>query len=79
MKKNFRCTDDAAWEAGLDKAEAMRRAGYDIDMTSVLNAAVQQFAVESAEQSAARFGIAKGDQPVGIYRRPVARTEPVGK
>src|SRR3982751_6536788 len=60
MKKNFRCTDDAAWEAGLEKAEAMRREGYDIDMTSVLNSAVRQFADEKPEQSAARVGLAKG-------------------
>jgi hypothetical protein len=79
MKKNFRCTDDAAWEAGLAKAEAMRREGYDIDMTSVLNSAVRQFADERPEQSAARFGLTKSDQPVAIYRKPLARSEPVGK
>jgi hypothetical protein len=79
MKKNFRCTDDAAWEAGLEKAEAMRREGYDIDMTSVLNSAVRQFADEKPEQSAARFGLTKGDQPVAIYRKPLARSEPVGQ
>jgi hypothetical protein len=79
MKKNFRCTDDAAWEAGLKKAEAMRRAGYDIDMTSVLNSAVRQFADEETEQSVARFGLTKGEKPVAIYRKPLARPEPVGQ
>jgi hypothetical protein len=79
MKKNFRCTDDAAWGAGLAKAEAMRRAGYDIDMTSVLNTAVRQFADETPEASAARFGLVKGEKPVAIYRKPLARTEPVGR
>jgi hypothetical protein len=79
MKKNFRCTDDAAWEAGLKKAEAMRRAGYDIDMTIVLNTAVIQFPNESIEESVARLGLTKTGAPVAIYRKPVARTEPVGQ
>jgi hypothetical protein len=79
MKKNFRCDDDPAWDAGLAKAEAMRRAGYDIDMTYVLNSAVRQFADETPEQSAARLGLTKGEKPVAIYRKPLARSESVGQ
>lgn len=66
MKKNFRCTDDAAWEDGLRKAEAMRRAGYDVDMTRVLNSAVAVFVAETPAESAERLGLIKGDAPVNI-------------
>jgi hexokinase len=66
VKKNFRCTDDEAWDAGLAKAEAMRRAGYDVDMTRVLNDAVTVFVGETPEQSAERLGLVKGEKPVSI-------------
>jgi hypothetical protein len=66
-KKNFRCTDDAAWEAGLGKGEVMRRAGYDIDMTSVLNRAVLQFVEETIEETVARFELTQGEQPVNVH------------
>jgi hypothetical protein len=80
MKKNFPVHRRRGVGGGLEKGGGDAAAeGYDIDMTSVLNSAVRQFADEGTEQSAARFGLAKGDQPVAIYRRPLARPEPVGQ
>ena len=73
-KKNFRCADDAVWERALTKAEQMRRQGFDIDMTAVLNAAVRQFASEHEAETVQRFGLVRSDAPVPLYRRPVART-----
>lgn len=73
-KKNFRCTDDAVWEKCLTKAEEMRRQGFDIDMTAVLNAAVRQFASEEIAATRLRLGLIRADAPVPLYRRPVART-----
>lgn len=72
-KKNFRCTDDAIWEHALAKAEHMRRRGYDVDLTLVLNRAVRQFADESIETSAEYLELSRSDTPVTLYRRPVAR------
>lgn len=72
-KKNFRCTDDAVWEKGLAKAEEMRRAGYDVDMTLVLNLAVRQYAEETDRETAERLGLVRGGRPMPLYRRPVAR------
>lgn len=72
-KKNFRCADDAVWEKGLAKAGEMRRAGYDVDMTLVINLAVRQFADETPDQSAERLALTSTDEPVPLYRKPVSR------
>ena len=69
-KKNFRCSDDELWDKGLTKTEDMRRAGYDIDMTMVLNRAVRQLAEETPEQTAERLGLQAGEGPAKLYRRP---------
>lgn len=73
-KKNFKVRDLEDWDTGLRKCEQMRRAGYDIDMTMVLNAAVERFAAESAEDTAKRMGIQKGEEPVAAWRNPYPRT-----
>lgn len=69
-KKNFRCADDAMWATGLEKAESMRRAGYDIDLSLVLNQAIRQFIGETVEQTARRLELTAAENPVPLYRRP---------
>lgn len=71
-KQNFRY-DVTRWGKAQDKTVRMRRAGYDVDMTKVLTAATDQFVDETDEQTVVRLGLARQDQPVGIYRRPAAR------
>lgn len=71
-KKNFRCDPDL-WNRALDKAEVMRRNGYDIDMTKLLTKAVAEFVDEREVTTAARLDITRGPGPVGIYRRPAPR------
>lgn len=69
-KKNFRCADDEVWKVGIEKTESMRRAGYDIDMSMVLNQAIRQLAAETVEQTARRLELVAADKPVPLYRRP---------
>jgi hypothetical protein len=72
-KKNFKCDSKTKWEPAMDKAAAMRDAGYDVDLTFVLNAAIVQFRDETAEQTAERLGLVKSDKPVKTYRAPRPR------
>ena len=64
------------WKPAADKCEQMRRAGYDIDVTLVMNHALVDFAKESIDDTAERMGLAKGDQPARIRRQP--RTWEIG-
>lgn len=75
-KKNFRA-ENAEWAAGIRKTQAMRRDGYPIDMTVVMEWALRQFIGETPGESAKRLGITKGDSPIphewrNPHGRPVA-------
>jgi hypothetical protein len=61
-------------KAAQDKAARMRLSGYDIDVTAVITAAMDTFVDESDTATARRLGLVKAGHPVGIYRRPTART-----
>lgn len=71
-KKNFK-TNVSEWQAGLSKAEEMRRLGYDVDMTLVLNHAVRQFGTESVADTVARLELEAGDPIAHPWRSPMAR------
>lgn len=71
-KKNFRADPDE-WQAGLDKAERMRREGYDVDLTVVLNKALREFIDEADDASAQRMGLPRNTVAVPIYRAPLPR------
>ncbi len=70
----FRCDTQTRWDPAMGKAEAMRQAGYDIDVTLVLNLAIEQFLTETPEETAARLGIERdASKPAAIWRRPAPR------
>lgn len=71
-KQNFRC-DGEVWQRAVQKAADMRRAGYDIDMTYVLNREVDLVLEQTPEQIAKRLGLVKHDAPVPLRRQPYAR------
>lgn len=72
-KKNFRA-ENAEWAAGIRKTEEMRREGYVIDMTGVMEAALREFVGESMEETATRLGLVKGDSPIpSAWRNPNGR------
>jgi hypothetical protein len=61
------------WKAAADKCVEMRRAGYDIDVTLVMNHALVDFANESIDDTVTRLSLTKGDQPAQIRRQPRMR------
>lgn len=71
-KQNFRYPDER-WKAGVAKAQAMRGAGYDIDMTKLLTPVVDKFVDETIEQTAKRLRLKQADEPVRPYRAPYRR------
>lgn len=72
-KKNFRA-ENREWAAGIRKTEDMRRAGYVVDMTVVMEAALREFVGESMEETATRLGLVKGDSPIpSAWRNPHGR------
>jgi len=70
--RNFRCPA-STWEAAQDKASDMRGAGYDIDVTKVLNAELSVFTDETIEETAERFELVKGENAAKVYRKPKPR------
>ncbi len=70
--RNFRCETER-WDAAQKKARQMRADGYDIDVTKVLNAELGRFNDETADETAERLGLVKGDEPAKLYRRPAPR------
>jgi hypothetical protein len=72
-KQNFRCPAER-WGVAQVKAAAMRAAGYDVDVTKVLNAEVVRFNDESMEETAARLGLSRSKEgPVPVWRKPFSR------
>lgn len=71
-KQNFRYPG-GPWDEAVTKTEDMRRAGYSIDMTSLLGSEVDRFRDETIEETAERLGLENAGHPVSINRRP-ART-----
>lgn len=71
--RNFRCPGPA-WTAAKEKAEKMRTAGYDVDVTKVLVGEVSRFGTESMQESAKRLGLSKSKGPVRAYRKPFPRS-----
>jgi hypothetical protein len=55
-KQNFRCAK-VKWEKATYKAEQMRQAGYEINMTRLLVREVEQFGTETVEETAQRLGL----------------------
>jgi hypothetical protein len=72
-KQNVRYPKER-WKLGISKAEVMREAGYDVDMTKVVAEAVDRFVDETIEQTAKRLRLKQADEPVRPYRAPYRRT-----
>jgi hypothetical protein len=70
--RNFRCETER-WDQAQTKAKQMRTDGYDIDVTKVLNAALDAFLRETKRETATRLGLTKGSEPAKLYRRPSPR------
>lgn len=73
-KQNFRYPKER-WAEAVAKTVAMREQGYDIDMTKVLGAAVDQFIAEGNSDTAVRLGLVAGEKPAPVWRKPFARSE----
>jgi hypothetical protein len=71
-KQNFRYPGEE-WKQAGEKCQAMRDAGYDIDMTKLLTREVDQFRNESTATTVKRLGLVRSSAPVKLYRRPTAR------
>jgi len=71
-KQNVRYPKER-WKLGISKAEVMREAGYDVDMTKVVARAVDQFVDETVQETADRLGLERADGPVRQYRAPRPR------
>lgn len=71
-KQNFRYDQDR-WKLAVSKTEQMRIDGWDIDMTVVLTAAVDQLLDETPDSTAERLGLVQHAQPVRRWHRRYAR------
>jgi hypothetical protein len=71
--KNFRC-EQTKWDTAMAKAATMRSEGYDIDVSKLLNTALDVFNAEDMGKTAKRLKLVKGDGPAPLYRRPAARS-----
>lgn len=73
-KQGFRYPTER-WKLAVTKMEAMRAAGYDIDMTKVLAAEVDRVIAEAPAETAKRLGLERAEDAVPQWRKPFARSE----
>ncbi len=70
----FRCDTVTRWDPAMEKAAQMREAGYDVDLTLVLNHRIDEFLDETMEATAERMGLERETAgPAPIWRRPSPR------